>query len=58
VVILQRDKKNKETANAQNSTFASSDTLADASACKRAVFLPSHRSIDELYRFIERINFK
>ena len=31
-------------ANAQNNTFASSDTQADASACKRAVFLPTHPS--------------
>jgi hypothetical protein len=28
-------------ANAQNNTFASSVTQADASACKRAVFLPA-----------------
>ncbi len=31
-------------ANAQNCTFASPDTQADASACKRAVFLPTHPS--------------
>ncbi len=30
-------------ANAQNCTFASPDTQAEASACKRAVFLPTHR---------------
>jgi len=29
-------------ANAQNCTFASPDTQAEASACKRAVFLPTH----------------
>jgi len=31
-------------ANAQNNTFASSYTQADASACKRVVFLPTHPS--------------
>gem|GEM_PF-1332063 len=31
-------------ANAQNNTFASPDTRADASACKRVVFLPTHPS--------------
>jgi hypothetical protein len=31
-------------ANAQNNTFASPDTQADASACKRFVFLPMHPS--------------
>lgn len=31
-----------ENAHAQNCTFASPDTQADASACKRAVFLPTH----------------
>jgi len=31
-------------ANAQNNTFASPDTQADASACKRVVFLPTHPS--------------
>jgi hypothetical protein len=31
----------KENAYAQNSTFASPDTQADDSACKRAVFLPA-----------------
>jgi len=30
-------------ANAQNNTFASSDTQAAASACKRVVFLPTHQ---------------
>jgi hypothetical protein len=29
---------------AQNCTFASPDTQADALACKRAVFLPTHPS--------------
>jgi hypothetical protein len=33
--------KKNENANAQNSTFASPDTQADTSACKRAVFLPT-----------------
>jgi hypothetical protein len=33
-----------ETATAQNCTFASPNTQADASACKRAVFLPTHPS--------------
>jgi hypothetical protein len=28
-------------------TFTSSDTLADASACKRAKFLPAHRYNDK-----------
>ena len=28
----------------QNNTFASPDTQADASACKRVVFLPTHPS--------------
>ncbi len=32
------------TANAHSGTFASPDTHADASACKRAVFLPTHPS--------------
>jgi len=31
-------------ADTQNNTFASSDTHADASACKRVVFLPTHPS--------------
>ncbi|MFY9380498.1 MAG: hypothetical protein WAP07_09745 [Acutalibacteraceae bacterium] len=31
-------------ANPQNNTFASSDSQADASACKRVVFLPTHPS--------------
>jgi hypothetical protein len=39
--LLHKDKKMKN-ANAQNNTFASSDTQADASACKRVVFLPTH----------------
>jgi len=41
--LLHKDKKMKN-ANAQNNTFASPDTQADASACKRAVFLPTHPS--------------
>ncbi len=32
------------TAIAQNNTFARPDTLTDAPACKRAVFLPTHPS--------------
>jgi len=36
-------KKKNETADPQNSTFASSDTQAKASACKRAVFLLTDR---------------
>jgi len=32
------------TAHAQNNTFASPDTQADAIACKRVVSLPSHRT--------------
>jgi hypothetical protein len=35
-------KKKNEIASPQNSTFASPDTRADASACKRAVLLPTH----------------
>ncbi|MDD4641804.1 MAG: hypothetical protein PHF92_10680 [Bacteroidales bacterium] len=31
-------------ANAQNNTFASTNTQADASACIRFVFLPTHPS--------------
>jgi len=31
-------------ANAQNNTFASPNTQADASACKRVVSLPMHPS--------------
>jgi hypothetical protein len=31
-------------ADTQNNTFASSYTQADASACKRVVFLPTHPS--------------
>jgi len=31
-------------ADTQNNTFASSYTRADASACKRVVFLPTHPS--------------
>jgi len=39
--LLHKDNKMK-TAHAQNCTFASPYTRADASACKRAVFLPAH----------------
>ena len=45
LLLKDRKKKNeKMTANAQNNTFASPDTQADASACKRVVFLPTHPS--------------
>jgi hypothetical protein len=37
--FLLHNEKGK--CHAQNSTFASPDTQADASACKRAVFLPA-----------------
>jgi hypothetical protein len=39
--LLHKDKKMK-IADTQNNTFASSYTQADASACKRVVFLPTH----------------
>jgi len=43
LLLKDRKKKNeKMTANAQNNTFASPYTQADASACKRVVFLPTH----------------
>ena len=35
----------KTTPHAQNNTFASPNTHVNASACKRVVFLPSHRYI-------------
>jgi hypothetical protein len=38
--LLHKEKK-METAHTQNCTFASPETQADASACKRAVFLPT-----------------
>lgn len=41
----ERIKAIQGTAPAQNCTFASSDTQADALACKRAVFLPTHHKI-------------
>ena len=41
--LLHKDKKMKN-ANAQNNTFASTNTQADASACIRFVFLPTHPS--------------
>jgi hypothetical protein len=40
--ILLKNKNRIMKANTQNSTFASSISQADASACKRAVFLPAH----------------
>lgn len=40
---LKQTYKERQNANAQNSTFASPDTKADPSAYKRAVFLPTHR---------------
>lgn len=39
-------------ANAQNNTFASPDTQADASACKRVVFLPTHHTIHGQMNYI------
>ncbi len=38
-------------ADTQNNTFASHDTQADASACKRVVFLPTHLPVDN---FVEK----
>jgi len=43
-LLLNRQKRKMKIANAQNNTFASPDTQADASACKRVVFLPTHPS--------------
>jgi len=44
--LLHKDRKRKmKIVHAQNNTFASPDTQADASACKRAVFLPTHQRI-------------
>jgi len=51
-VKRQKRKNIKWTAHAQNNTFASSDTQADASACKRVVFLPMHRLIHEKMNYI------
>jgi len=45
--LLLKDRKReneKMIANAQNNTFASPNTQANASACKRVVFLPTHPS--------------
>jgi len=42
-LLLKRKNLKMKNANAQNNTFASSDTQADASACKRVVFLPTLR---------------
>ncbi|HOF55409.1 MAG TPA: hypothetical protein PLB43_05700, partial [Prolixibacteraceae bacterium] len=44
VILLQKDKK-METANTQNSTFANRTSRHTTKSCKRALFLPSHRSI-------------
>ena len=52
------------TAIAQNCTFASPDTQADASACKRAVFLPTHPSppttlktiLNQINRYSEKVD--
>ena len=43
-------KQKKWIANAQNNTLASSKTQADASACKRVVFLPTHTNEVEYYK--------
>jgi hypothetical protein len=51
-VKKQKRKNIKWTAHAQNNTFASSDTQADASACKRVVFLPTHRTIHGKMNYI------
>ena len=43
--LLLKDRKReneKMIDNTQNNTFASPDKQTDASACKRAVFLPTH----------------
>jgi hypothetical protein len=45
VVILQLEKKDKMNSQRTNSTFASPNTQADSSACKRAISLPTHYSI-------------
>ena len=45
-------------AHAQNCTFASPDTQADASACKRAVFLPTHLPVDNFVEKIEENNLE
>jgi len=42
--LLHKDKEKMKIADTQNNTFASSYTQADASACKRVVFLPTHPS--------------
>lgn len=42
--LLHNDRKSKIKVYAENNTFASSDTQADASACKRVVFLPTRQS--------------
>jgi hypothetical protein len=47
--LLHKVKKMR-TAHAQNCTFASSDTQADASACKRAVFLPTLTENKDIYK--------
>jgi hypothetical protein len=39
--LLHKDKEKMKNANAQNNTFASSNTHADTLACKRVVFLPT-----------------
>jgi hypothetical protein len=42
--LLHKDKEKMKIADTQNNTFASSYTQADASACIRVVFLPTHPS--------------
>jgi len=49
--LLHKEKK-METAHTQNCTFASPDTQADATACKRAVFLPTHTENKDIYKLV------
>jgi len=49
--LLHKDKKMR-TAHAQNCTFASSYTQADASACKRAVFWPTLTENKDIYKLV------
>jgi len=46
--VIERLMKTQRT----NSTFASPNTQADSSACKRAIYLPTHTaSIDNMFKF-------
>ena len=54
VILLQKDKK-METANAQNSTFANRTSRHTTKICKRAVFLPTHRSIQRHLMYLAEI---